>query len=202
MPTIKPSRKSESFELPAGLATIGTPMDLEQRIQNALDTLNQLDSFRPKTYPERPEVLTYDDNQLYEAYQSEQHGKVSKAAGEQLRYFASWRSAVWRIEAHSEGNLIALASAIHNLELGGEHSSEIRILRAFVRDHYRCALPDPVPGVRSWIERWAGRFAQNRRVLPLHMRTMSRPPIGEGGRKSGEQQQYMDYGADENEPGF
>lgn len=171
--------------------------------------VRNLDRFAPQAFPLRPEIVTYDDNQLVEAYQAKDHGKLGKAASEQLRYFAAWRVAVWRVEGIHEGNLIVLAAAIGALELGGDHHREVTQLRAFVRQHWRCSLPDPVPGNRLWVERWAVRFAQNRRVLPLYMRTMTKPPLGAGGQRSGvNPQQYLDYGAendddrDENEPGF
>lgn len=204
MPTMRPSRRSAGFaaEQANPMEAVGTPLGLEERVQNALETVRNLEAFRPRTYPERPEMLTYDDNQLYEAYQNHESGKVAKAAAEQLRYFAAWRSAVWKVEGYSEGNLIALAKAVHNLELNGEHYDEVKRLRDFIRQHYRCSLPDPVPGLHSAVERWAVRFAQNRRALPLHLRTMAKPPIGLGGRKSGETQQYMTYGDDPDEPNF
>lgn len=210
MPTMKPSSRLQPSALSDRVQTVGTEFSLEQRVEQALDVVKNLQGFSPRVFPVRPEILTYDDNQLVEADQARQHGKLGKAAAEQLRYFGAWRQAVWHIEGHHEGGLIVLATAIANLEAG--ERSEARTIRSFIREHWRCSLPEPVPQNRAWIERWATRFAQNRQILPLYMRTMTKPPLGQGGRKSGESgapQQYLDYGADPdederdvNEPGF
>lgn len=197
MPTITPRARSENYESQP-LELMGGAVPLEQRVKSALDTVQQLGRYQPHLFPERPYGLAYDDAQLFEAYQQHSYGQIGKSASEQLTLFAQWRNAVWKAEAHNEGNLLAVAMAIHNLETAGDHQETVVRLRGFLREHYRCTLPDPVPGLRSWVERWAVRFAQNRRILPLYMRTMTKPPTGYGARKSGipEEDQYEDFGAD------
>lgn len=210
MPIIGPSRRSRSSEVDLdGLTPLGAEISHGDRVANALALIPIVDRLKPRVMPVRPDVLTYDDNQIVEAYQGKDHN-LGKPAAEQLRYFGAWSAAVLRVEGERTGSLLSLVRAINALELSGEHRSEVVALRSFIRQHYRCSLPDPVPSNWAWCERWANRFGQDRRTLPLYLRTMTKPPVGEGGRRSGsaqteaETQQYLDYDdhGDPNEPGF
>jgi hypothetical protein len=186
---------------------MGAELSFQDRLKNALDTVANLQGFQAGVFPARPELLTYDDGQLVEAYQTREVGKVGKAAAEQLRIFAIWRSAIWRLEAKHEGALVALVAALSTLEASGEHASETKRLRTFIREQYRAAVTEPAPTNRYAVERWANARAMNRTLLPLHMRSMSRPPVGSGTSKSGvsveDGQEFLDYGEeDPNEPSF
>jgi hypothetical protein len=176
-------------------------VSLEVRLRGAVEVAANLAPYAPTGFPERPEVLTYDDGQLVEAYRAREYGdKMSKAAGEQLRYFGAWRTAVWRIEAHQEGTLVMLAGAINALELG-DRWDLAKVIREFIRQHWRASLPEPVPSSGRWVYGWAQRFSQNRTVLPLWLRTMTKPPVGHGTRSSGRPesggQRDLNYGTAE-----
>ncbi len=161
-------------------------MPPEVMLKNALDVVANLEAWKPRQFPERPELLTYDDNQLVESYNRWQFApQLGKGEREQLHYLATWTKAIYHVEGHNAGLLMSLAHALHQLELSGEHYSEAKGLRSFLREFHGVALPDPVPASRVWAERWASHSALNRRMFPMHLRRMTKPPVGQGGKRSG-----------------
>lgn len=197
MPTMKPSKRSAGFVPLAKL-------EPEERLQNALRVVDVLTEYKPNEFPERPELLTYDDGQLVEAYKARDRGdKVAKNAKEQLRYFGAWRNAVWRVESQNAGSVLLLGAVVRVLEASEEpeHPEKAKGVRSFLRHYYRCSAPSPIPDDDRWLARWSVRFSQNRELLPIWLRRMTAPPPGKGTRASGDDeptQGYMDFGPDEN----
>ena len=174
----------------------------EEARERALQVVTNLSGYKPREFPDRPELLHYDDAQIVEAYKARHRGeKVSAAAREQLRYFGQWRSAIWTVEEQHAGNLVLLASVVRALE-ANERPDEAKGVRSFLREHYHCSLPDQVPALDKWVYGFGTRFGENRRLLPLWLRKMSRPPAGAGTRQSGhtgsdgDVQPYLNYGPD------
>jgi hypothetical protein len=144
--------------------------------------LADLKSYVPGSIPQRPEVLTYDDGQIYDARHKHDRGlKLSKEARAQLSYLSMWRMAVYREEQKRTGNLILLLGCIECLEAEDEYEGA-KVIRAFVREHYKVATPDVVSSSWHMRVRWANRYSQDRDVLPIHLRMDTPPPMGYGTR--------------------
>lgn len=196
MPILKPSERSN-------LSPLGPTLSLDDRVAHADEVLRMLDSYLPKEFPERPEILTYDDGQLVSSYKANERGdKLGREAKEQLRYFATWRNAVWLIEGKHQGNLTLLIGTVETLE-AADRFEDSKLLRDFMRTHYAAILPElcPLSGskhARCFVE----RFAENRTVLPLWLRTMQKPPPGRGTRVASEaapQRDLYGYARDDDE---
>jgi hypothetical protein len=150
-------------------------------------------------YPDRPELITFDDGQLVQACRKVRRGqKPNREEREQLGYFGAWRSAVWHVEGSDSGSLLAILGAIRTCREMEEASSKDpdgdpspwmargEALREFLINEYRAKLPYPeFHPASEKAQRWADYFAQNRSLLPGWLRSMTDPPMGMGTRSGG-----------------
>jgi len=116
------------------------------------------------------------DAELAEAARKlDRTGKASNAEKEALQLYGSWRAAVFKVEAESAGNLIMLLSLLNLLE--AQDSDECGKIRDFVREKYNAPISGPPApyATTQFAENWASRYAEQRDVLPMHLRNLSVP---------------------------
>ncbi len=137
-----------------------------------------LSRYAPGEWPQRPAVLTYDDGQIVDAWKSKERGdRIGKEVKAQLEYFGAWRTAVFNVEGFGASNLQLLMSVLVRLEHADDWEQVERV-RAFVKQWYRFVPPAPMTTDLRWQARAAERFSENRRLLPIWLREMTRPPPG------------------------
>ena len=173
MPIIGPRNESRGF---GSNRFAGFDTSPEARIKSATYVLTHLSEYVPKAAPERPEALDLSDTELAEAARKlDRTGKASNAEKEALQLYGSWRAAVFKIEAESAGNLIMLLSLLNLLE--SQDSDECGKIRDFVREQYHAPISGPPApyATTQFAENWASRYAEQRNVLPMHLRNLSVP---------------------------
>lgn len=171
MPTIGPRNALRGFD---GNRLAGIDTSPANRLKTAAYVLQNLEQYAPRKAPERPEALELSDAALVEAARKlDRTGKVNNAEMEALRLYGSWRSAVFKIEAESAGNLIMLLSLLNLLE--EQERPEATRIRDFLLARYNAPISGPpAPWATSQLaENWAARYAQQRDVLPLSLRSLS-----------------------------
>lgn len=154
------------------------PVALEEQARVADEVMANLGKWAPGDWPSRPEVLTWDDGQIVNAYKAWEHGKQRKEDRTQLGFFGAWKGAVLKVEADNAGKLQVLIRVATYLE-HAERWDELDQLQEFVRDRYLMPLPrQNIPQNPTVQQRLCERYSQNRTLLPLWLRTMTRPPAG------------------------
>jgi hypothetical protein len=150
---------------------------LEERLENAQRVLAKLDRYAwPEEWPAKPGMASFDD-EIVDAWKVIlEGGKPPKEAREDLRLFVTWRQSVMAVESNAIGALQLLVACVNVFELA-HWDPQAEEVRAFIERQYRCRLPVPCPDAHTdWVRRYAERFGQNRELLPLHLRRMTRPP--------------------------
>jgi hypothetical protein len=159
--------------------------DPAEQSQLADDVLADLGKWGPGEWPQRPAVLTWDDGQIVMAHRKQERGdKLKKDEREQLSFFGAWRGAIYKQEADNAGKLKVLLRLHCYLE-SSERFEDLRQLREFVRDWYHMPLPEVVPQSMRWQDAACDRYCQNRHLLPVWLRGMTRPPAGHETATSG-----------------
>lgn len=172
MPTIEPRRVSRRSN---GASFAGIDISPEALLANAQNVAKRLGDYSRKPAPERPEALEMTDEALREAARkSERKARVTKAEHDALVLFATWRAAVFRVEEEMRGNLMLLLGCLNRLEAIEGTEAAVRQIRDFLKVSYQAWVPEPAPWACSdWAERWSARYAQQRNVLPLSLRSLT-----------------------------
>ena len=179
-------------ELEAQLATGPLRVGLEERLENAQRVLANLESYGwPGDWPPKPGMALFDD-ELVDAWRVIQEGgKPTREQREDLKLFLTWRQSVYALESKLAGALQLLVATVNVLELS-KWDDQAAQVRAFILDRYGCKLPEPCPhAFTDWVREYANRFAQNRTLLPLHLRKMTKAPKA---RRDATEQGEMSYG--------
>lgn len=207
MPMVSPSRRSDHSEgrQPQPFRQLDQAA-LEQNADELLASIQQGSRYwKWPEWPERPENLQT-DQELWTAYRRQERGeKISREDREQLALLASWRSAIRKIETRTVTSLQTMCGCLWTLENAvrieeGEpprytRGEDADRLREHIRQQFRALLPNPVPEPGSaWVRGWCLRFGRNWELLPLHLRSMKRPPADKGWLN--ERQQGLGYAED------
>jgi hypothetical protein len=173
---------------------------LKERQQNADAYLEHMASFIwPTEFPERPAGLLYDDLELWTAHRKGERGeKLNREEREQLNMLSVWVGAVYGLEALSQGRLQTSIGVLTTLE-ASERWDDVRRVRAHIYEQWRCTLPVPaLPTYLDWTRRFCVHFSKNYRLVPMHLRRMTRPPEGAYTKPVAAQQTSIAY-AEEDE---
>ncbi len=154
-------------------------VSVEEQAGVADGVLADLGKYGPGEWPGRPAVLTWDDGQIVDAHRKNEHGaKLTKEERAQLGFFGSWRGAIFKQESDNAGKLQVLLRVANYLEYA-ERWDELDQLQQFVRDWYHLPLPrSDMPQNPTWQAKLCERYSQNRALLPVWLRGMTRPPPG------------------------
>jgi hypothetical protein len=157
----------------------GRLVSLEEQEQVANGVLSDLSKWGPGEWPARPAVLTWDDGQIVDAHRKNEHGgKLTKDERAQLSFFGSWRGAIFKMEADNAGKIQVLLRVANFLE-HAERWEDLEQLQQFARDWYHLPLPrSDIPQNPTWQVKICERYSQNRALLPVWLRGMTRPPPG------------------------
>lgn len=154
-------------------------VSLQEQEQITNGVLADLGKYGPGEWPSRPAVLTWDDGQIVDAHRKNEHGvKLTKEERAQLSFFGTWRGAIFKQESDNAGRLQVLLRVANYLEYA-ERWEDLDQLQQFVRDWYHLPLPrSDIPQNPTWQQKTCERYTQNRALLPVWLRSMTRPPPG------------------------
>lgn len=154
-------------------------VSLEEQAQVTAGVMADLGKWGPGEWPARPAVMTWDDGQIVDGHRKNENGiKLTKEERAQLGFFGSWRGAIFKQEADNQGKLQLLLRVSNYLEYA-ERWDELEQLLQFMRDWYHLPLPRcDIPQNPTWQVKVCERYSQNRALLPVWLRGMTRPPAG------------------------
>ncbi len=161
----------------------------EEQQRTVNEVMGDLGKWGPGEWPARPQVLTWDDGQIVDGHRKNENGaKLTKEEHAQLGFFGTWRGAIFKQEDLNAGKLVLLLRVANYLEWK-ERWEELEQLQEFLRDWYHLPLPRvDIPQNPTWQAKIAERYCQNRSLLPVWLRGMTRPPAGhetDGGKPEG-----------------
>lgn len=174
---------------------MGIDTSAEGRVYQLHLVLRSLESYAPAEPPGRPADLELSDQGLREASAKKRRGgRLTKAEKDALSLLGTWRGAVRRIEVADAGNLIMLLGLLNVAEAAGL-TSEASQLREFALARYKAPIPGPPApsAVSQWAERWSDYYSQNRRVLPLALRTLADVDVVVDNRKDEEAEYEAEF---------
>lgn len=172
MAILAPRRASRTSR---GANFAGIEITPEALLENAQSVSTRLAEYAKRPAPERPEALDVTDEFLREAARkSERKARMTKAEQDALALFGTWRAAVFKIEEENRGSLLMLLGCLNRLEATEGADQAARKIREYILTEYRATLPEPAPWACSnWGENWSARYAQQRNVLQLALRSLT-----------------------------
>ncbi len=148
---------------------------------------------QPVPVPERPAVLTLEDDELIDAHGDMLHGgRISADVRRQLGYLGTWRLAVWTAEARNATMLTSVIDAAHIL-VNAPDAACVR-LEQHARDHFGVEPRGFQGGTWFDLHDWCKEQVRQYGILPIWLRTMRKPRAGVPQSKpAGQQQEQMTW---------
>ena len=83
------------------------------------------------------------------------------------------------MESTATGRLQTCLGSLWTLEQLEDREADAQRIRGHIWEQFKCSVPRPCPPIYSgWIRRYCEHFGKNFKLLPVHLRKMTRPPEG------------------------